>query len=345
MGQIFLYFGGPSGLATSPAATISGPSGATQFGSVMSSAGDVNCDGYADVVFGAPHETPAGAQQFSGEAYVYFGGPNGLPATPSWTFVGYEDEGQFGGSVAAAGDVNGDGCGDLIVGGRAMVGGVAQAVTIFLGSRSGLSESSSLGLPGAVNVDAVAGAGDVNGDGYADVIVGDEVAGGSATTSPGNALIYLGGPKGLANPSGPAPASATLSGADSNGSFGASVASAGDVTGEGYSDVVVWAWGNSFTGAVYVFYGGPDGIPTAESTQASATLLGPANVSYYGNSLASAGRLDNSGDSTLVVGCSACDGGSGQVFLFRGNGVFGPGSAATTLTGSTANGAFGQGVY
>ena len=76
--------------------------------------GDVNCDGYDDVVVGASHYD--NVQNNEGTAYVYYGSASGLPTAASWQFEPNTPDAYFGRAVASAGDVNGDGCDDVIIG-------------------------------------------------------------------------------------------------------------------------------------------------------------------------------------------------------------------------------------
>ncbi|HEU5310608.1 MAG TPA: integrin alpha, partial [Candidatus Eisenbacteria bacterium] len=142
-----------------------------QLGFSVSDAGDVNADGFADVIVGAPHHATG-----AGRAYVYFGGTGG-DYYPDMLLVGGPGD-QHGASVSGAGDVNADGYDDVIVGAIASDVGTnvsAGRVFVYYGGpapdpiedlvQPGSSPSDQMGF-------AVSGAGDVNGDGYADFIVG-----------------------------------------------------------------------------------------------------------------------------------------------------------------------------
>src|SRR5262249_42605100 len=154
-------------------------------------------------------------------------------------------------SVASAGDTDGDGYADVIIGAPDFDDtgmGAAGAAFIFLGDPNGIVATNTatawtLLRGGAADVrlgEKVASAGDVNGDGYGDVIV----------SASGEALIFLGGPNGIRDGT-PAFADTVLS---QLGNL-ESVASAGDVNGDGYSDVIVGTFSNA-----WIFLGGPSGI-------------------------------------------------------------------------------------
>ncbi|MCI0347680.1 MAG: integrin alpha, partial [Chloroflexi bacterium] len=283
-GRAYAYAGSPSGLSTTAAWTEEPDGQGSSFGQAVASAGDVNGDGYDDAIVGAPG---------AGRAYVYHGSPTGLAATAAWTVQVFGV--QFGRAVSSAGDVNADGYADVIVGGtRAFV---------FLGSPAGLSTTAVwtvAGAPGERLGESVSSAGDVNGDGYGDVIVG---APGFAN-SLGRALIYLG------SSSGPMNAAAwTRYGSKFFDQFGESVSCAGDVNGDGYSDVIVSApradFGQNSEGRAYVFVGSANGILNAPVWSAEGNQPG-ANL---GNAVSSAGDVDGNGYSDVLVGAAFFDGG------------------------------------
>jgi hypothetical protein len=98
-------------LIAAPSWAAVGENAGDWFGYSVATAGDVNGDGYADLVVGAPSY-----DDYRGKAYVYHGSPAGLGHTPAWTAVGENAGDHFGYAVATAGDVNGDGYADLVVG-------------------------------------------------------------------------------------------------------------------------------------------------------------------------------------------------------------------------------------
>jgi hypothetical protein len=205
----------------------------------------VNGDGYADLAVGALFF----ADNDVGKAYVYHGSANGLNLSANWSAVGEAISNYFGDPVAPAGDVNGDSYADLAVSANGYNNGTGKAY-VYYGSAGGLNASagwSAVGEAESNYLGSVGSAGDVNGDGYTDLAVG--AAGFNANT--GKVYAYQGSSDGLSET-----ANWTAVGESADDFFGSSVASAGDVNGDGYADLVVGAWGfNNNTGKAYVYHG------------------------------------------------------------------------------------------
>lgn len=304
-GAAYLFTGSVSGLSTSPSATLIGIGGSDWFGSSVASAGDVNGDGYSDVIIGAYR-----VASLKGAAYLFLGSITGLSITPATTLNGINAGDQFGNSVASAGDINGDGYSDVIIGALG-VSSFKGAAYLFLGSGTGLSITPATTLNG-INTgnqfgNSVASAGDINGDGYSDVIVGAP----EVSSAIGAVYLFLGSIIGLS-----ALPSTTLNGI-SPGEFGHSVACAGDVNGDGYSDVIVGALSVSGKGAAYFFLGSSTGL----STSPSITLNDINNVSndYYGRCVASAGDINGDGYSDIIVGADGVSSNTGAAYTYHGS--------------------------
>ncbi len=178
-GAAFVFLGGPTGVGngnpSNADATLQSDLAADNLGASVAGAGDVNGDGYDDVIVGVPYYGRRGA------ALVFLGGPtgvgNGNPTNADTILQADTQNRIFGFSVAGAGDVNGDGYDDLVVG--TWYGGPQISVAlVFLGGVTGVANgtpataAATLGRFDQLDLIDVAGAGDVDGDGYDDIIVG-----------------------------------------------------------------------------------------------------------------------------------------------------------------------------
>ncbi|MBN8549861.1 MAG: FG-GAP repeat protein, partial [Deltaproteobacteria bacterium] len=319
-GRAYVYHGGASGLSTTAAWTAESDQNGAQFGLSVASAGDVNGDGFSDVIVGAALYD--GGNNDEGRAYVYLGSPGGLAASPSWTAESDQTSALFGISVASAGDVNGDGFSDVIVGARAYDAGSTDEgrAYVYHGSATGLSPTAAWtgesNQVGAQYGTSVASAGDVNGDGFSDVIVGAFLFD-SGQNDEGRAYVYYGGVAGLA-----ATAAWTAEADQNSAQFGFSVASAGDVNGDGYSDVIVGA--RLFDGAIgdsgraFVYQGSAMGLSATADWTAEADQSG----AQFGTSVASAGDVNGDGYSDVIVGSHLYDHAEtdeGRAYVYYGN--------------------------
>jgi len=309
-GAAFVFYGTEGSLNTTPGWQVSSGMDGAQFGYSVSTAGDVNDDGYDDVIVGAPYYKvvfpDVTGEPKSGAAFLYLGSADGLSETPSWVQLAEKRDIAYGFSVATAGDVNWDGFADVIVG-APYFGSEAQQSSegktyLYLGSETGLAQnpawSYECDLSSSKCGYAVSSAGDVNNDSYSDIIIGapnydrfwlDE----------GAALLFLGSSQGLSNTP-----DRTFSGGQENGAFGTSVATAGDVNGDTYDDVIVGAptYDQDAThlnwGAAFIYLGSPSG----PDSNFDWITYGASEYSWYGISVGSAGDINQDGFSDLLIG-------------------------------------------
>ena len=357
-GSSFVVFGNAAGLPHNiDLATLSGSNGFRLQGGgffdyagyAVSSAGDFNGDGFDDLIVGARSRSTSAYA--SGAVYVVFGSGSGFPdaltlsslgGSAGLVINGYEVIAKTGSSVSSAGDVNGDGIDDLIIGapyanGVASYVGAAYVVfgqtTAFTGplDLADLDGTNGFKIAGvssrAQTGYAVSAAGDINGDGFADVIVGAWRASPNGYRS-GSAYVLYGSDSGF-----PALINASsldgstgfrIHGIDSYANAGISVASVGDVNGDGIDDVMIGASGEDFVGAAYVVFGSTTGLPTdLDLSSIDGTngfkLTGVAGQSAAGFRVASAGDVNGDGRGDLVLTSPYFDHSRGAAFVLYGD--------------------------
>ncbi len=314
--------------------------------------GDLDGDGHGDLAIGAPRAGDGDA----GALYLLFGPADGFPdafdlSNPGDVDVrvlhGSADGDRLGTSVAAAGDVNGDGFADLIVGAPGAHGDGGNAGAAFLlfgGARPAGGQSidgAALRIDGVTAGDetgiSVAGGGDVNGDGFDDLLIGARLAeADSSRYSSGNSYLLLGGASGPVTDLGALDGDngMRIEGASAFEQSGRSVAILGDINGDGFDDLAVGApdadpAGRVNAGAVYVLFGGSDGFdPSRVGSSLTApegfVIEGESAGDFSGFAVAGAGDVNGDGFDDLVIGSYAKDGpagsGAGAGYLVFGHG-------------------------
>jgi serine/threonine-protein kinase len=281
-------------LAELPAATLVGDAASGLFGHAAVGVGDIDGDGFGDVAIAAPQH-PAGGDQ-RGKVYLYRGNVSGVETTPAWSLEGDQDGALFGWSLVASRTIM-TGFPDLIVGAPAPT--KTGWVRVYAGSKHGLStqavQTFAVDRVGTDFGYAIA-TGDVNHDGFDDLLIGEPMFP-STTTSSGRAYLHLSnGTTFAAEPvwtvTGPA-----------GSLFGYKVSLHGDINHDGYADALIGAPGASFggdqtgCGAAYVYLGtaaGLDSIPTI--------LRGRQPGASFGNDCHIVGDLDGDGFADIAVG-------------------------------------------
>jgi hypothetical protein len=334
----------PGSPPTCPEWTVDSDQDDSFLGAGMASAGDVNGDGYGDVIVGAPGYD--NGQSGEGRAYVYLGSANGLSSTPAWTVESDQAGADLGVSVSGAGDVNGDGYADVIVGSFLFSNGQASEgiALVYLGSSTGLATvpASLLECDQAnARFGESVSSGDFNGDGYGDVVVGARLFD-HGQTNEGRAFVYLGSASGLSL----TPAW-TGEPDDADAQFGR-VAGAGDTNGDGYDDVLVGAPGFDGKGRAYVYLGSSSGPETVASWVEDGESFGGFFGPPFGGSLAGAGDVNGDGYDDVLVADQVWDLSgvkvAGKAYLYLGSSTGLATSPAWTDQGTWETGYFGASV-
>lgn len=320
VGSAALYLSQGTAFDTLPAWRVIGEEGHASFADYdgLTDAGDVNGDGHPDLLVGA--FLNRGGSQGEGEAFLYLGRPGGFSDTPAWRAVGGEPLAMMGFQPGAAGDVNGDGYDDLVLGLRAGTGTVPRAgcVHVYFGSAHGPSRQPDQVLRGqqlgARFGFKVIGVGDLDRDGFDDVMVGEPLWSGSEINT-GRALLFRGGRAGLDS----IPAWIGT-GYGSGAQFGERIMPVGDMNGDHNPEVAITSEaystiGSEGSGAVTVVFFDPANLARPSYVHL-LPQTGPPQ--WFGRGLAAAGDFDGDGDADLLIGEPGYDNGPGMVMLVRG---------------------------
>jgi hypothetical protein len=302
--KAFVYYGSPSFDGASDV-TIADRTGESGFGVSAANAGDLNNDGYTDLVIGAH-----GAKK----AFVYYGGP-GFDGISDVTIADHTGESYFGYSADNAGDLNNDGYTDLVIG----ASGAKKAFVYYGGPGfDGISDVTIEDHTGESNFGvSAANAGDLNSDGYTDLVIGAHGA--------NRAFVYYGGPffDGASD--------VTIADHTGESYFGYSADNAGDLNNDGYTDLVIGAYGAN---KAFVYYGSPGFDGASDVTIADHT-----GESYFGFSADNAGDLNNDGYTDLVIGAH----GANRAFVYYGGPSF-DGASDVCIADHTGEPHFGVSV-
>ena len=308
-GAVYVFAGASGGPSTTPTWSVEGGTANTLLGAAVDARGDFNNDGYKDLLVGAP-----GASSGRGQARVYPGSATGPATTPNSTVTGASITYATGVSVASIGDFNGDGYDD------AAIGTNGQGGWLHLGTAAGLSavaQTGYLGLSSTCFGCIVAGPGDLNGDGYAEIAFGAPLWDDEDRfyTASGIVWIYHG------NASAAFSTGWTVGGDQSNARF-AYPYGIGDVNGDGTDDLAVGSTAYdgpaTDTGKVGIYIYNRQGFNTGLTPYLSYT------TSQAGAGMgvaAGADDVDGDGIGDLLIGAGGYDDAEadgGQISLYTG---------------------------
>ncbi|ELS04788.1 FG-GAP repeat protein [Xenococcus sp. PCC 7305] len=399
-GRSYVVFGSDNGFASSlDLATLNGSNGfalnginfGDRSGYSVSNAGDVNGDGIEDIIIGASSASPNrdpfnifDLNVYSGQSYVVFGRNTGfdsnvdlatLDGSNGFALNGIDAQEQSGRSVSSAGDINGDGFDDIIIGAPFANVSADELSTgksyVVFGSNNAFASSLDLStldgnngftINGANAADrsgfSVSNAGDVNGDGLDDIIIGARYASPNGNAYAGASYVVFGSNSGFSRNFDLSTLDGTngfaINGIDAGDFTGDSVSNAGDVNADGIDDIIIGASvANDNVGESYVVFGSTNGF--ASSLDLSALdgnngfiLKGIDPVDQLGNSVSSAGDFNADGIDDFIIAASTADPngnvGAGESYLVFGSDSIIGNNDITELY-RFRNTSFGTGTY
>ena len=330
-GRVYLFYGGPD-MDTTADLVLEGQNEGDWFGAPVV-CGDIDNDGYEDIVIAAGQYS-----ERRGRAYLYWGSDrDSMDANPDKIFVGEEEKGsQFGAGHPAVYDIDNDGYDDIILGACAWSDKTGRAYLYYGNTKELMDTSHDLIFTGEKPRDYFGytiGCGDVDNDGYGDIVIG-------GSTSQGRAYLYCGGSKSNMDAKADVVFRAQ---SEDNEYFGCGIAFF-DQNRDGYDDVVIGAPGyNHWQGRAYLFYGNSK---RNLDTDSDMTFDGEVEGSYYlGPVQVVCGDIDGDNVNDIIIGARLFGRQIGRAYVYWGKDLSTPDpKPGRILTGEHPMDAFGWGL-